>query len=129
MTGISIGTVKDQSDLIAGIVALLPHKVAVLLLLSTMLIKVNKGKRLVLIAIFSSALPLGILLAGLVSGVTDSQWVMITLEAIGAGAVFHVAMLEMLPEGKISTPYTKFINSRRVIVTTHSRILLPKLCF
>ena len=99
MTGISIGMVSSSDDLITGIVALLPHKTAVLLLLSSMLIKVDRVKRTIYILIFSSALPLGILSAGVISGATDNKWVMITLEAIGAGAVFHVAMLEMLPEG------------------------------
>ena len=91
--------VSSSDDLITGIVALLPHKTAVLLLLSSMLIKVDRVKRSIYILIFSSALPLGILSAGVISGATDNKWVMVTLEAIGAGAVFHVAMLEMLPEG------------------------------
>jgi len=98
LTGISIGMVSSSDDLITGIVALLPHKTAVLLLLSSMLIKVDRVKRTIYILIFSSALPLGILSAGVISGATDNKWVMVTLEAIGAGAVFHVAMLEMLPE-------------------------------
>ena len=101
LTGISIGMVKSSDDMVTGIVALLPHKTAVLLLLSSMLIKVDRIKRICHICVFSSALPLGILLAGVVSGVTDNKWVMVTLEAIGAGAVFHVAMLEMLPEGDL----------------------------
>ena len=92
--------VSSSDDLITGIVALLPHKTAVLLLLSSMLIQVDRMKRVIYILVFSSALPLGILLAGLISGATDNKWVMVTLEAVGAGAVFHVAMLEMLPEGE-----------------------------
>jgi len=91
--------VASRDDLVTGVVALLPHKTAVLLLLSSMLIKVDRIKRIIQIVIFSSALPIGILLAGIVSGTTDNKWVMVSLEAIGAGAVFHVAMIEMLPEG------------------------------
>ena len=94
--------VSSREDLVTGVMALLPHKTAVLLLLSSMLVKVDRVKRCVHVAIFSSALPLGILIAGIVSQQTDDKWVMVTLEAIGAGAVFHVAMIEMLPEG---TPY------------------------
>jgi len=98
LTGISIGMVSSREDLVTGVMALLPHKTAVLLLLSSMLVKVDRMKRCVHVAIFSSALPLGILIAGIVSQQTDDKWVMVTLEAIGAGAVFHVAMIEMLPE-------------------------------
>jgi len=102
LTGISIGMVSSREDLVTGVMALLPHKTAVLLLLSSMLVKVDRMKRCVHVAIFSSALPLGILIAGIVSQQTDDKWVMVTLEAIGAGAVFHVAMIEMLPEGNLA---------------------------
>ena len=51
--------VSSKADLMAGIIALLPHKIAVLLLLSTMLLEVKSYSRLLHIIAFSSALPLG----------------------------------------------------------------------
>ena len=79
-------------------IALLPHKIAVILLLSSMLVNVDRVPRIIHGIVFAIALPLGILTAGIVASETDNKWVMIILGAIGAGAVFHVAMLEMLPE-------------------------------
>ena len=51
--------VSSKADLMAGIIALLPHKIAVLLLLSTMLLEIKSYSRLLHIIAFSSALPLG----------------------------------------------------------------------
>ena len=52
--------VSSKADLMAGIIALLPHKIAVLLLLSTMLLEIKSYSRLLHIIAFSSALPLGL---------------------------------------------------------------------
>ena len=60
LTGISVGMVSSKADLMAGIIALLPHKIAVLLLLSTMLLEIKSYSRLLHIIAFSSALPLGL---------------------------------------------------------------------
>ena len=53
--------VSSKADLMAGIIALLPHKIAVLLLLSTMLLEIKSYSRLLHIIAFSSALPLGMI--------------------------------------------------------------------
>lgn len=98
LTGISVGMVSSKADLMAGIIALLPHKIAVLLLLSTMLLEIKSYSRLLHIIAFSSALPLGIIISGLVTASVHSPWILISLEALGSGAVFYVSCFEMLPE-------------------------------
>ena len=117
--------VSSKADLMAGIIALLPHKIAVLLLLSTMLLEIKSYSRLLHIIAFSSALPLGkdqnwralthwkyvinvvkfkfwtqvgIIISGLVTASVHSPWILISLEALGSGAVFYVSCFEMLPE-------------------------------
>ena len=51
--------VSSRADLLAAITALLPHKIAVLLLLSSMLLEISTYSRLLHILLFSSALPTG----------------------------------------------------------------------
>ena len=43
----SIGMVDSKDQLIAGLIALIPHKVAVLILLSTMTLEINQMSRLI----------------------------------------------------------------------------------
>ena len=52
--------VSSQDALIAGVIALAPHKIAVILLLSTMLLDIKPASRFLHIILFSSALPLGL---------------------------------------------------------------------
>ena len=59
LTGLSIGMVSTQADLLAAIFAILPHKIAVLLLLSSMLLEIKPYSRFFHILLFSLALPTG----------------------------------------------------------------------
>ena len=96
MTGMSIGMVDSKDQLIAGLIALIPHKVAVLILLSTMTLEINQMSRFIHITVFSLALPSGIMLSLIVSKIEDGM-VLCGFEALGCGAVFYVAIIEMLP--------------------------------
>ena len=92
----SIGMVDSKDQLIAGLIALIPHKVAVLILLSTMTLEINQMSRFIHITVFSMALPSGIMLSLIVSKIEDGM-VLCGFEALGCGAVFYVAIIEMLP--------------------------------
>ena len=59
LTGLSIGMVSTKADLLAVIFAILPHKIAVLLLLSSMLLEIKPYSRFFHILLFSLALPTG----------------------------------------------------------------------
>ena len=96
LTGMSIGMVDSKDQLIAGLIALVPHKVAVLILLSTMTLEINQMSRFIHITVFSMALPSGIMLSLIVSKIEDGM-VLCGFEALGCGAVFYVAIIEMLP--------------------------------
>jgi len=96
LTGMSIGMVDTKDQLIAGLIALIPHKVAVLILLSTMTLEINQMSRFLHITTFSMALPSGIMLSLIVSKIEDGM-VLCGFEALGCGAVFYVAIIEMLP--------------------------------
>jgi len=98
LTGLSIGMLSTQADLLAAIFAILPHKIAVLLLLSSMLLEIKAYSRFFHILLFSLALPTGLLVSGLIATNIESPLLLITLEAFGSGAVFYVATFEMLPE-------------------------------
>ena len=123
---------RDTNEhMIAGIMGIIPHKVAVLIILSTLTLEINRISRFVHITIFSAALPVGILisigrvdssLTGLLDFPVPSERTVQTtdsiargkpnkgvsklpeglfvcsLEALGCGAVFYVAVLEMLPD-------------------------------
>ncbi|CAG5083873.1 Oidioi.mRNA.OKI2018_I69.PAR.g10488.t1.cds [Oikopleura dioica] len=102
LTGLTVGMMGE--GLQTGLIALIPHKAAVLFLLSSMLIDVPKGPRTALIITFSAALPLGLIAAAIVSSSTTDTWTIIILEAIGAGAVMQVAIFEMLPDA-LSKPH------------------------
>jgi len=54
--------------------------------------------RLLHIIAFSSALPLVLIISGLVTASVHSPWILMSLEALGYGAVFYVACFELLPE-------------------------------
>ena len=88
--------VDSKDQLIAGLIALIPHKVAVLILLSTMTLEINQMSRFIHITVFSMALPSGIMLSLIVSKIEDGM-VLCGFEALGCGAVFYVAIIEMLP--------------------------------
>ena len=92
----SIGMVDSKDQLIAGLIALIPHKVAVLILLSTMTLEINQMSRFIHITVFSMALPSGIMLSLIVSKIEDGM-VLCGFEALTCGAVFNVAIIEMLP--------------------------------
>ena len=88
LTGMSIGMRDSNEHMIAGIIGIIPHKVAVLIILSTLTLEINRISRFVHITIFSAALPVGILISigtvftsprqsGLFSG---RQWTVRTLE-------------------------------------------------
>lgn len=124
LTGLTVGMMG--AGLHTGLIALIPHKAAVLFLLSSMLIDVKKGPRTALIITFSIALPLGLIAAALVSSHTTDTWTIIILEAIGAGAVMQVAIFEMLPEAltkphRLMKIFTAFLGALLIafIQTTH----------
>jgi hypothetical protein len=96
LTGLSIGLLGNDS-LIPGVLALIPHKVAVLLLLSTMGLEINARSRFVHFMIFSAALPAGILISMGISTIKNVT-ALCVFEALGCGAIFYVAILEMLPQ-------------------------------
>ena len=55
---------RDSNEhMIAGIIGIIPHKVAVLIILSTLTLEINRISRFVHITIFSAALPVGILIS------------------------------------------------------------------
>ena len=55
---------RDTNEhMIAGIMGIIPHKVAVLIILSTLTLEINRISRFVHITIFSAALPVGILIS------------------------------------------------------------------
>ena len=120
---------RDTNEhMIAGIMGIIPHKVAVLIILSTLTLEINRISRFVHITIFSAALPVGILISiGRVDSSSTVFWgdcpqrtfhglfrarrkpnkgvsklpeglFVCSLEALGCGAVFYVAVLEMLPD-------------------------------
>jgi hypothetical protein len=97
LTGMSIGMRDSNEHMIAGIIGIIPHKVAVLIILSTLTLEINRISRFVHITIFSAALPVGILISIGVSKLPEGLFVC-SLEALGCGAVFYVAVLEMLPD-------------------------------
>lgn len=124
LTGLTVGMMGAK--LHTGLIALIPHKAAVLILLSSMLIDVKRGPRAALIIVFSIALPLGLIAAALVSSHTTDTWTIIILEAIGAGAVMQVAIFEMLPEAltkphRLMKIFTAFLGALLIafIQTTH----------
>merc|ERR1719495_2352700 len=89
---------RDSNEhMIAGIIGIIPHKVAVLIILSTLTLEINRISRFVHITMFSAALPVGILISIGVSKLPEGLFVC-SLEALGCGAVFYVAVLEMLPD-------------------------------
>ena len=59
----SIGMRDSNEHMIAGIIGIIPHKVAVLIILSTLTLEINRISRFVHITIFSAALPVGILIS------------------------------------------------------------------
>ena len=63
LTGMSIGMRDSNEHMIAGIIGIIPHKVAVLIILSTLTLEINRISRFVHITIFSAALPVGILIS------------------------------------------------------------------
>ena len=63
LTGMSIGMRDSNEHMIAGIIGIIPHKVAVLIILSTLTLEINRSSRFVHITIFSAALPVGILIS------------------------------------------------------------------
>ena len=55
---------RDTNEhMIAGIMGIIPHKVAVLIILSTLTLEINRISRFIHITIFSAALPVGILIS------------------------------------------------------------------
>ena len=71
LTGMSIGMRDSNEHMIAGIIGIIPHKVAVLIILSTLTLEINRISRFVHITIFSAALPVGILIS--IGTVCNSQ--------------------------------------------------------
>ena len=59
----SIGMRDTNEHMIAGIIGIIPHKVAVLIILSTLTLEINRISRFVHVTIFSAALPVGILIS------------------------------------------------------------------
>ena len=63
LTGMSIGMRDTEDEILAGLLALIPHKLTVLIVLSTMTLEINRISRFIHILLFSIALPIGFLLS------------------------------------------------------------------
>ena len=63
LTGMSIGMRDSKDEIIAGLLAIIPHKLTVLIVLSTMTLEINRISRFIHIMMFSIAMPIGFLLS------------------------------------------------------------------
>jgi len=63
LTGMSIGMRDTEDEILAGLLAIIPHKLTVLIVLSTMTLEINRISRFVHILLFSIAMPIGFLLS------------------------------------------------------------------
>ena len=63
LTGMSIGMRDTKDEMLAGLLAIIPHKLTVLIVLSTMTLEINRISRFVHIFLFSIAMPIGFLLS------------------------------------------------------------------
>ena len=63
LTGMSIGMRDTEDEILAGLLAIIPHKMTVLIVLSTMTLEINRISRFVHILLFSIAMPIGFLLS------------------------------------------------------------------
>ena len=63
LTGMSIGMRDTEDEILAGLLAIIPHKLTVLIVLSTMTLEINRVSRFVHILLFSIAMPIGFLLS------------------------------------------------------------------
>ena len=63
LTGMSIGMRDSEDEIMAGLLAIIPHKLTVLIVLSTMTLEINRISRFIHILLFSIAMPIGFLLS------------------------------------------------------------------
>ena len=83
LTGMSIGMRDTEDEILAGLLAIIPHKLTVLIVLSTMTLEINRISRFVHILLFSIAMPIGFLLSiGLFQKIMHSRLRVVKTQAI-----------------------------------------------